>query len=166
MSFTLISVFTGKRAAPAYRLSRRQGVGSFVIHYKIFIGDLNNLPGLGDEVLTAKVIQVKELDTSIVSWWECRHRDTKYSDIDRVEQTPAESPFVMPEQSSSVTPHVMKSKTAHQQDSPEQSPDVTPTVMKRRTVPPNRPEQSPDVSSLVRKEVSIIMSVVFQNSVL
>jgi len=66
MSLMLKSLVTVARVTPAYRLSRRQGADSYVICYRVFLGDPHNPPDLGEGALTAKVGQVTTPNTTIV----------------------------------------------------------------------------------------------------
>ena len=65
MSLLLKSLVTVARVTPAYRLSRRQGADSYVICYRVFLGDSHSGPDLGDGALTAKVGQVTAADLFI-----------------------------------------------------------------------------------------------------
>lgn len=66
MSLMLKSLVTVARVTPGYRLSRRQGADSYVICYRVFLGDPHNPPDLGEGALTAKVGQVTTPTTTIV----------------------------------------------------------------------------------------------------
>jgi len=66
MSLLLKSLVTVARVTPAYRLSRRQGADSYVICYRVFLGDSHSGPDLGDGALTAKVGQVTTPSSTIV----------------------------------------------------------------------------------------------------
>lgn len=66
MSLLLKSLVTVARVTPAYRLSRRQGVDSYVICYRVFLGDPHQGPDLGEGALTAKVGQVTTPTSTIV----------------------------------------------------------------------------------------------------
>lgn len=66
MSLLLKSLVTVARVTPAYRLSRRQGVDSYVICYRVFLGDPLHPPDLGEGALTAKVGQVTTPNSTIV----------------------------------------------------------------------------------------------------
>lgn len=66
MSLMLKSLVTVARVTPGYRLSRRQGADSYVICYRVFLGDPQNPPDLGEGALTAKVGQVTTPTTTIV----------------------------------------------------------------------------------------------------
>jgi len=66
MSLMLKSLVTVARVTPGYRLSRRQGADSYVICYRVFLGDPHNPPDLGEGALTAKVGQVTTPNSTIV----------------------------------------------------------------------------------------------------
>jgi len=66
MSLLLKSLVTVARVTPAYRLSRRQGADSYVICYRVFLGDPHQGPDLGEGALTAKVGQVTTPTSTIV----------------------------------------------------------------------------------------------------
>jgi len=66
MSLMLKSLVTVARVTPGYRLSRRQGADSYVICYRVFLGDPHNPPDLGEGALTAKVGQVTTPTSTIV----------------------------------------------------------------------------------------------------
>jgi len=66
MSLLLKSLVTVARVTPAYRLSRRQGADSYVICYRIYLGDSHQGPDLGEGALTAKVGQVTTPASTIV----------------------------------------------------------------------------------------------------
>jgi autophagy-related protein 13 len=66
MSLLLKSLVTVARVTPAYRLSRRQGADSYVICYRVFLGDPHQGPDLGEGALTAKVGQVTTPTATIV----------------------------------------------------------------------------------------------------
>jgi len=66
MSLLLKSLVTVARVTPAYRLSRRQGMDSYVICYRVFLGDPMQSPDLGEGALTAKVGQVTTPNSTIV----------------------------------------------------------------------------------------------------
>lgn len=66
MALLLKSLITVSRVTPAYRLSRRQGADSYVICYRIFLGDPPEQPFLGEGALTAKVGQVTTPTSTIV----------------------------------------------------------------------------------------------------
>lgn len=66
MGLLLKSLITVSRVTPAYRLSRRQGADSYVICYRVFLGDPPEQPFLGEGALTAKVGQVTTPTSTIV----------------------------------------------------------------------------------------------------
>lgn len=66
MSLLLKSLVTVARVTPAYRLSRRQGQDSYVICFRVSLGDPHHLPDLGEGALTAKVGQVTTPTSTIV----------------------------------------------------------------------------------------------------
>jgi len=66
MSLLLKSLVTVARVTPAYRLSRRQGADSYVICYRVYLGDSHQGPDLGEGALTAKVGQVTTPASTIV----------------------------------------------------------------------------------------------------
>lgn len=66
MSLMLKSLVTVARVTPGYRLSRRQGADSYVICYRVFLGDPQHAPDLGEGALTAKVGQVTTPTSTIV----------------------------------------------------------------------------------------------------
>jgi len=66
MSLLLKSLVTVARVTPAYRLSRRQGADSYVICFRVFLGDPHQGPDLGEGALTAKVGQVTTPTSTIV----------------------------------------------------------------------------------------------------
>ena len=66
MGLLLKSLVTVTRITPAYKLSRRQGQDSYVICYRIFLGDPPEPPDLGEGALTARVGQVATPESTIV----------------------------------------------------------------------------------------------------
>jgi len=66
MSLLLKSLVTVARVTPAYKLSRRQGVDSYVICYRVMLGDPSTPPDLGEGALTARVGQVTTPVSTIV----------------------------------------------------------------------------------------------------
>jgi len=66
MGLLLKSLVTVTRITPAYKLSRRQGQDSYVICYRIFLGDPVEPPDLGEGALTARVGQVATPESTIV----------------------------------------------------------------------------------------------------
>ena len=60
MSLLLKSLVTVARVTPAYKLSRRQGSDSYVICYRVMLGDPASPPDLGEGALTARVGQVSK----------------------------------------------------------------------------------------------------------
>ena len=66
MSLLLKSLVTVARVTPAYKLSRRQGPDSYVICYRVMLGDPTTPPDLGEGALTARVGQVTTPVTTIV----------------------------------------------------------------------------------------------------
>lgn len=66
MSLLLKSLVTVARVTPGYRLSRRQGQDSYVICYRVYLGDSHQGPDLGEGALTAKVGQVTTPTSTIV----------------------------------------------------------------------------------------------------
>ena len=66
MSLLLKSLVTVARVTPAYKLSRRQGADSYVICYRVMLGDPSSPPDLGEGALTARVGQVTTPVSTIV----------------------------------------------------------------------------------------------------
>jgi len=66
MSLLLKSLVSVARVTPAYKLSRRQGADSYVICYRVFLGDPAQPPELGEGALTARVGQVTTPVSTIV----------------------------------------------------------------------------------------------------
>ena len=66
MSLLLKSLVTVARVTPAYKLSRRQGPDSYVICYRVMLGDPVKPPSLGEGALTARVGQVTTPVSTIV----------------------------------------------------------------------------------------------------
>jgi len=66
MGLLLKSLITVTRVTPAYRLSRTQGQDSYVICYRIFLGEPAEPPDLGEGALTARVGQVTTPVSTIV----------------------------------------------------------------------------------------------------
>ena len=66
MSLLLKSLVTVARVTPAYKLSRRQGPDSYVICYRVMLGDPGTAPDLGEGALTARVGQVTTPVSTIV----------------------------------------------------------------------------------------------------
>ena len=66
MSLLLKSLVTVARVTPAYKLSRRQGPDSYVICYRVMLGDPVKPPDLGEGALTARVGQVTSPVSTIV----------------------------------------------------------------------------------------------------
>jgi len=66
MSLLLKSLVTVARVTPAYKLSRRQGSDSYVICYRVMLGDPASPPDLGEGALTARVGQVTTPVSTIV----------------------------------------------------------------------------------------------------
>jgi len=88
MSLMLKSLVTVARVTPAYRLSRRQGVDSYVICYRVFLGDPHNPPDLGEGALTAKVGQVTTPNSTIVCCVDYRTNMT-------ITQRPSSQPILV-----------------------------------------------------------------------
>jgi len=66
MGLLLKSLITVTRVTPAYRLSRTQGQDSYVICYRVFLGEPADPPDLGEGALTARVGQVTTPVSTIV----------------------------------------------------------------------------------------------------
>ena len=66
MGLLLKSLITVSRVTPAYRLSRRQGVDSYVICYRVLLGEPQVAADLGEGALTARVGQVTTPVSTIV----------------------------------------------------------------------------------------------------
>ena len=66
MSLLLKSLVTVARVTPAYKLSRRQGPDSYVICYRVMLGDPVTPADLGEGALTARVGQVTSPVSTIV----------------------------------------------------------------------------------------------------
>jgi len=66
MGLLLKSLITVARVTPAYKLSRTQGQDSYVICYRVFLGDPLDPPDLGEGALTARVGQVNTPINTIV----------------------------------------------------------------------------------------------------
>ena len=66
MSLLLKSLVTVARVTPAYKLSRRQGPDSYVICYRVMLGDPGTAPDLGEGALTARVGMVTTPVSTIV----------------------------------------------------------------------------------------------------
>ena len=73
MSLLLKSLVTVARVTPAYKLSRRQGVDSYVICYRVMLGDPSTPPDLGEGALTARVGQVTTPVSTIVCCVDYRY---------------------------------------------------------------------------------------------
>jgi len=76
MGLLLKSLITVSRVTPAYRLSRRQGVDSYVICYRVLLGEPQVAADLGEGALTARVGQVTTPVSTIVCCVDYRTKMT------------------------------------------------------------------------------------------
>jgi len=76
MGLLLKSLITVSRVTPAYRLSRRQGADSYVICYRILLGEPQEPADLGEGALTARVGQVTTPVNTVVCSVDYRTRMT------------------------------------------------------------------------------------------
>lgn len=152
MGLLLKSLITVSRVTPAYRLSRRQGADSYVICYRILLGEPGEPADLGEGALTARVGQVTTPTNTVVCSVDYRTRMTITQRPTRLSQ-----PILVKSDhfdSSNVTPRMPRRDQRVSDDSEQGgvTSDESQEIRIFATSPPDRPHLRP--TAIDQEEVS------------